>query len=234
MTCDPKTAGKLPGKLLFSSGAGFQGKTARSRESAGKDPLGEAQPCLRRARDEVGKGKLRGGIAPGAAASAPGIGKHGSHGKRPTGISQNQPFPSTPGPSERTLRGTERSAPTPKSLTPPRGCPLGTPRDPCPALHQHPAKIPARSTRFCLPAPPCLPTHTRPPPRTGRAPPISSQTFISDPPLRSSCWERLSCPLEQPRVGDARSAPQRVEEPSGGHGGDTGGAKISPKLPSKG
>lgn len=70
-------------------------------------------------------------------------------------------FPSTPGPSERTLRGTERSAPTPKSPTPPRGCPLGTPRDPCPALHQHPAKIPARSTRFCLPAPPCLPTRTR-------------------------------------------------------------------------
>lgn len=73
-------------------------------------------------------------------------------------------FPSTPGPSERTLRGTERSAPTPKSPTPPRGCPLGTPRDPCPALHQHPAKIPARSTRFCLPAPPCLPTRTRPHP----------------------------------------------------------------------
>lgn len=58
--------------------------------------------------------------------------------------------------------------------------------------------------------------------------------FYQRSPPRSSCWERLSCPREQPRVGDARSAPQRLEEPSGGHGGDTGGAKISPKLPSKG
>lgn len=160
MTCDPKTAGKLPGKLLFSSGAGFQGKTARSRESAGKDPLGEAQPCLRRARDEVGKGKLGGTPLQELLPRLQALGNT-AH----TGSDQREShrtFPSTPGPSERTLRRTERSAPTPKSPTPPRGCPLGTPRDPCPALHQHPAKIPARSTRFCLPAPPCLPTRTRP------------------------------------------------------------------------
>lgn len=69
-----------------------------------------------------------------------------------TGISQN-PSPARPD------RVQERSAPTPKSLTTPRGCPLGTPWDPCPALHQHPAKIPAGSTRFCLPARGGLPWH---------------------------------------------------------------------------
>lgn len=142
-----------------------------------------------------------------------------------TGISQN-PSPARPD------RVQERSAPTPKSLTTPRGCPLGTPWDPCPALHQHPAKIPAGSTRFCLPARGgCPGTSTRPHlPKTSSAPPILSQTFTSNP--RSSCWERLSCPLEQPRVGDAQSHPQWVEDPSGGQGGDTGGDHpVPPHAP---
>lgn len=76
MTCDPKTISKLPGKLLFFPLA-LEGPRERSRESLGKDPPGEAQPCLGELGGKGEKGKLEVGDAPGAAASAPGNG----HGK---------------------------------------------------------------------------------------------------------------------------------------------------------
>lgn len=142
-----------------------------------------------------------------------------------TGISQNL-SPARPD------RVQERSAPTPKSLTTPRGCPLGTPWDPCPAPAPTPCQNSCRIHSVLPPSPggaALAPAPGHISPKTSSAPPILSQTFTSNP--RSSCWERLSCPLEQPRVGDAQSHPQWVEDPSGGQGGDTGGDHPVPPTP---
>lgn len=72
-------------------------------------------------------------------------------GKCPTGISPI-PSPALPVLSERRLR--ECSAPTPKTPDNTQGVSPGNPHDPCP---EHPAQIPARSPRLCLPSPPCFP-----------------------------------------------------------------------------
>lgn len=178
--CDPKTIWKLPGKSLFFSGAGI---AEGRRQNPGKIPRERLSPAC---GTRWAKGKLQ-----------PRLTREG--------INRN-PTKSTPA---LPVWVKESSAPTPKSLTT-LGVSPGNPRDPCPALHQLPAKIPARSPGLCLPAPPSFPIQQGPTaPKTSSAPPTLSQTFISTPRLQL-CWERLSC-----SSGAAQSHPWRVEEPPG-------------------
>lgn len=154
--------------MLFSSGAGIaEGREQDPGKALAKIPWERLSPACE-STGERGTGKaagsrqwtrLRQGVTNG---------------------NLTDPFPSTPSSSGRTLRGTERSAPAPKSLTTPGGCPLGTPQHPCP---EHRAKIPARSTGFCLPT---LPHHQHraTSPKTSRASPTLSQIFISNPLLQ--------------------------------------------------
>lgn len=144
--CDPKTIWKLPGKSLFSSGAGIaEGR----RQNPGKIPWERLSPAC---GTRWGKGKLQ-----------PRLTREG--------INRN-PTKSTPA---LPVWVKESSAPTPKSLTT-LGVSPGNPQ------HQLPAKIPARSTGLCLPAPPS----TQPQLPKPAVPHPSYPKLLSAPPGSSS------------------------------------------------